>query len=1003
MTQVGILEGWSSAVGDELTELGGFRSTRLTAQLKPEESHQTGINSASSTQATTALLGLWTWQGGTAQQLVVLSTNTTQVQARDYIRLDADGQWFRIVSISVGTGPAGEDEVTIENPSGLTIPSGTGASSVVDPAVITIPGSPDFLLTVAAGMRFRLLSGPLTGVDVVIASRDSGTQITAETGFPASFSAQSWQIVSPAETVAQVETTLDWDGSGEFWLDGVRYRYGSKTLTTLEQLQHFDGVAFVTGARRLHQPLAVVADFSRTFSAVDRTRRAFLLEYATGTDLDVIGQNLGVPRPPELSDDETYRALIKSTAYSPRGTIHALELALTALLGAGNFEIFEDLTLGSINHPARVYFRRTDLGGSEQNAGKAFLEGPEYRPPVSTTQIDATEPLLTVQGVRLAPEGGLRQSASGAAASSTTGDQVTGPAAQFPTAIEPLDLFRVLSGPLRGREALVRARVSDTQLDLMTRLPGLAGAAWETIRRGTPTRTQRPTADASSEFGIVPTEHWLYSGNGVEATDVVIGSDATDGQFVELTDPDPATTVGYAKKLRIRPESDAYVEVRLSPQNAPPHGSFGGDVPPATDGEQFLIGLTDGERDIRVGVFGDLGATRFRFIDQAGNRITAGVTGIGQNISPGTWGTVRIVKRGQQTVELWVGRDVAAAQEGMRLVQSAAYSAFPTSAVSPGSFQWGMFATTQSGYIVRVKDLQWGTRTPTDYWNTRISAGQTAAPNRLIDGGSGNFFQPTDVGKTVRIFDFQIPNGGGGTPIGEWEIAAFVNLNTVDLVGPTLQKARLRSIMPDRIEIAGARFPFVWPHVRGHQIVIETGPNAGTYDIAAVLDPTTLLDVDQFPDMTAGAQVAELPEIRSNVVQVSNPPVGGFVNDEAADWHLEPVFAADAGPIRYEIVDTGNVQNLDELHLDRQPLPFAFSGAWTSIWEIVYTRVLSAQVRDEDDRNELTGPNTYSLYPFYLEDSWGFLRVLLDRLTVAGVLADTERFFRDDAGPHILV
>jgi hypothetical protein len=1009
---VGILEGWSSSVGDELTELAGFRSTRLTTILQTEKQHQSGINTASTTQSTTALLGTWTWRGGTLDELVVLSTNTTQVVARDFIRNDADTQWFRIVSISAGTGPSGEDEVTIENPDSLTIPNTATASSKANPDPITIPGSPDFLVTVAAGMRFRILSGPLTGLDLVIASRDSGIQITPETGLPASLAAVSWEIVVDAETVAEVETTLDWDASGRFFLDGVLYSYASKTLTTLEGLQHFDGITFVDGAlgkkvtgggRTDHVPLAVVADFSRTYSAVDLARRAFLVDFATGTDLDVIGANLGVPRPPQLSDDETYRNLIKATAYTPRGTIYALELALTALLGPGNFEIFEDLTLGSINHPARVYFRRTDFDSNLLSSGKAYVEGPEHQTIVSTTQIDADEDPIAVEGVRLAPEGGIRQSASGSAASSTTGESLTGPAAEFPADIEPNDLVRILDGPQRGQESMVRKRVSDTQVDLMERIPGLVAASWETVRRGTPTRTQRPTADVSSEFGIVPTEHWIYIGNGTENTEVtLLADDPVDGDVMEMTTAVNATTAGYAKRLRIQPDSDAYVEVRLSPQNAPPHGSFGGDLPPATDGEQFYIGLTDGLVDIRVGVFNDGGASRFRFIDQVGNRFTFMTTGVGQNIGPGAWGTIRIVKRGRESVELWVGRDIAA-REGMRLVQSAPWSAFPFSTAK--DFVFGLLATTQSGYTMRTKELQYGVRTPTDYWNTRITNGNTKAPNGVVDGGGLNYFLATDAdppAKSIRIFDFTTPNAGGGTPVGAWEIASFVNLNEVTVVGATQQGARMRAAFPARITIRGDRFPFVWPHVRGHKIVIETGPNAGTYDIGTILDPETLTDVDLFPDMAVGAQVAELPEVRTNVLEVSNPPAGGFLNDDEASWHIEPVFAVDAGPIVFETVDTGNVQNGNELHFDRQALPIGTIGSWNPIYEILYSRVLSAQARDERDTNELVSPGVYTMYPFYLEDSWGFLRGVLDQLTVAGVLPDFDGFFTDAAGSHII-
>jgi uncharacterized phage protein gp47/JayE len=77
------------------------------------------------------LLGTWTWDGTTT----VLATNTTQVTVGDWIRLDSDGQFFEIDSIVAGTS------VVILNTHSYTIPSGATGSSFVDsaaPANITI-------------------------------------------------------------------------------------------------------------------------------------------------------------------------------------------------------------------------------------------------------------------------------------------------------------------------------------------------------------------------------------------------------------------------------------------------------------------------------------------------------------------------------------------------------------------------------------------------------------------------------------------------------------------------------------------------------------------------------------------------------------------------------------------------------------------------------------------------------------------------------------------------
>lgn len=90
--------------------------------------------------------GTWTWDGSTT----VLATNTTGISAvadnpGNFVRLDADGQFFRVTAIDPGVS------VTIDNTSGRTIPSGaTGTSfnthgpvqfTIDDPSTEGIPTS----------------------------------------------------------------------------------------------------------------------------------------------------------------------------------------------------------------------------------------------------------------------------------------------------------------------------------------------------------------------------------------------------------------------------------------------------------------------------------------------------------------------------------------------------------------------------------------------------------------------------------------------------------------------------------------------------------------------------------------------------------------------------------------------------------------------------------------------------------------------------------------------
>jgi hypothetical protein len=109
-----------------------------------------------------------------------------------------------------------------------------------------------------------------------------------------------------------------------------------------------------------------------------------LIEYAEDDDLDVIGRNLAVNRLPFVKGDDQYRAVIKALAYNPRATVYGLELLMDALVGAGNYEIFEDL----IQHNNTVFIRILPSAGLEtREAGKMFLGGAEF--PKATTQTKA--------------------------------------------------------------------------------------------------------------------------------------------------------------------------------------------------------------------------------------------------------------------------------------------------------------------------------------------------------------------------------------------------------------------------------------------------------------------------------------------------------------------------------------------------------------------------------------------------------------------------------------
>jgi len=208
--------------------------------------------------------------------------------------------------------------------------------------------------------------------------------------------------VTEGDTTFRVETTLGWETSGYFYLEGYLYKYtGVTTAPTYGELTgvsyydvggYYAGDAtapnppsYVSGAAKDHEELKEVVDYTRVYSALDKMRRTFLVDYATGTDLDTLARNIGVLRESGLiNTDSIFREVVKAIAYSPRGTTYVLELYLDAVFGAGNYQIFEDMTnsgyttrLGQtvVNNPGQIFIT-ADLTPSTTSTGRALIEAP---------------------------------------------------------------------------------------------------------------------------------------------------------------------------------------------------------------------------------------------------------------------------------------------------------------------------------------------------------------------------------------------------------------------------------------------------------------------------------------------------------------------------------------------------------------------------------------------------------------------------------------------------
>ena len=1107
---VGINEGMSSAIGDELTLLAGNRSTRTTAQAAAEDRVTQGVTDASSVDA-----GLTITFSAPVPSAGVLA-----------------GQRFRVLS----------DALTNVVQAGVATATASGAGT----RITLSAGS--FAAGVQAGRRFRAPTGAAAGKSAYINHRISNTEIELDApgleldftnqswevlldltnrsrpissvtpGAPGfmtgvvltdalggNFTNQSWEIFTPASTVIPAETTLNWPDSGEVFVGEKRYRYDAKNLTSfvgVRETRHIgregrivcpagaavldngkifidDGegrvVSFafdlaatpepdvrdvrvavdaaftsdqvrdalinaivniaqmqitafadgtgvvglwnkipggtglidvvadadatlsgfvVDGPRGLEADLPVLAeivDLSVTYSAVDTYRRAFVVETAEGEDLSIVGRNVGVARPSVL-DDIRFRRLVQAIAYAPRGTVYALELALDALLGQGNWEIFEDLTLGSINHPASVYVRRTRAQELDLE-GKTFMDGSEARPATNSTTVVVTNTPRRVVGVRLEDEPGGRLISPpllfgpgtnhdlgtdfrgrlvkrGVLGAVTGGGATLADAGSF-SDVKGGDLLIIEAGALAGRVAtvfsggvgscaLVTATSNVVEGAPRLTLGGLnaTNLKWRIVRPLTNTRYYKPSADLSFEYATqaVATTMWAYTGTGgaTEGADVTIVPTSALGAYMQMVDSGAARTQFYRHHMRVRPESDR-ASFSLHMAVAGTISSVAGDE------MQMMFVLRDGARDIALGVRGD-GAT-----DAIVGPITTdpGAVGsrfIGATIPLGVlvkeFATFTISKRGTDKVEFLKNGHVFA---------SVLHSSFFAN-TTDAAIDFGLYSTTLSAGELHVKSADWSAKTSTDYWNVRSATGATAAanPQRLTDAAA--LFIATDddapTKKRVRISSCAATNAGKGNALGEWEIDTFNAASNVELNGIKQFGGTTQLIFPRRVFVTADPEAFTFPNVLGHKFVIESGPNAGSYTIAKAIDPehataapvpATYDLATRFPAMFA-AQPLKLPKVKTHVLELA-VDLPDPDSAESFAWHIEPVFPNDAN-MAYEIVDVGTIAAMT-LTL-RQAMPATVVAG--DILAVEYTTVPSAVLEDSAIRTKIDfGANASSV------------------------------------------
>lgn len=840
------------------------------------------------------------------------------------------------------------------------VASGINSTSSVDSGVTVTLASGSFGAAVVPGRRFRVLSGPLAGQSALIDTVGGASLTLVGAGLGGSFSGASWEVLTEPETTAQVESTLGWQAASEVIIEGVRYRYTSKTDTTMVGMEWWDpeSETWIAGAKQDHAAMVEVADYSKAFSALDLIRRGLSVATAEGEDLSILGRDRGVPRPNQLDSDAIYQNLLRAVMKAPKGTQLTLEAALEALF-PGAWVLHED----TADHPAKAFLHRTGLEDTLE--GKALLDGPETVFPSTTTSITVADTPREVVGVQYADEGGDRLIDEETEDASTVDGIVI--AGTFPGQILPEDWFEVTDGARAGERHRVKTKDSGVQITL----DGLGfGAAisvpfsWRIVREATHCGHAKPSAESIIEYpGDSGTSTWAFVGTS-EAADATLAT-ATYGPHMVMTDPGAGDVTSYEHAMRIEPESSW----RFSAQVAIPSAATVDQG--ASSGLQFALVVHDGAQAFGVGFIEDAGGT---LVGVGLVHATGGSAGQWAGSGP----AALIAKDAFQDLE--IRRDPES--DGIRLllggavIEQVAASVFGAS--SDRKVVFGCLSTTLSGMQALVQRVEYGASTGRDFWNSRASDGATAIGS-ILNSASAPFVLVTDVDKVVVIKNFGASNPGGGNARGRWRIQAVNSTTQVNLQGVSEPGAVFDDLNPTRVTVEDAPFAFRYPDSLGHTLVVETGPNAGSHTITAVLDPVT------------GAPMTE--DGWSNLAACSG---SSFADDDSADWRVDPVFPADSA-LEIEFPSGSFVGGNLTL---RQPLTVN-PASDSPVVNVSYARWPSGDLFGVGEPTTRVGGDL-DRFAFYLYGPFGAYEDLFWDLVAYGVVPIFDGLVVDDAGVHIV-
>tara|TARA_Y100000034_G_scaffold135513_1_gene207727 strand:- start:668 stop:2050 length:1383 start_codon:yes stop_codon:yes gene_type:complete len=187
-----------------------------------------------------------------------------------------------------------------------------------------------------------------------------------------------------------VRGTHRWPATGRIAVGAMTATYSGKTNTSFTGLLDEDGNVGLPGDV---QSGSVVMDIAETETQFDQLKGSFFRTTAEEDQLDMYARNMGINRLRGMSDS-VFEDVLGAMVYLDAQTEYACTKILDALLGAGNYTLYEDVE----TFPHTVFVEIASAVSSS-SIGKAFLSGGEAQPRTAPTTVDVAYPPSIVYGI----------------------------------------------------------------------------------------------------------------------------------------------------------------------------------------------------------------------------------------------------------------------------------------------------------------------------------------------------------------------------------------------------------------------------------------------------------------------------------------------------------------------------------------------------------------------------------------------------------------------------